>query len=76
MIQGQLQQSLNDLELFQVEKQGKLNEIWVVVPLEMRQLDFQDVSHPEQIPLKSGLVVPSMTISNLNRRIDELMVER
>merc|ERR1719436_172619 len=76
MIQGQLQQSLNDLELFQVEKQGKLNEIWVVAPLEMRQLDFQDVSHPEQIPLKSGLVVPSMTISNLNRRIDELMVER
>ena len=76
MIQNQLTQSLNDLELFQVEKQGKLNEIWVVVPLEMRQLDFQDVSHPEQIPLQKGLVVPSQTISRLNQRIDELMVER
>merc|ERR1719285_239198 len=76
MIQNQLTQSLNDLELFQVEKQGKLNEIWVVVPLEMRQLDFQDVSHPEQIPLQKGLVVPSQTIARLNQRIDELMVER
>ena len=76
MLQNQLQQSLHDLELFQVEKQGKLNEIWVVVPLEMNQLDFQDVSNPEQIPLKSGLVVPSPTIERLNARIDELMVER
>ena len=42
--------------------QGKLNEIWVVVPLEMKQLDFQDVINPEDIPSAKGLVVPNKTI--------------
>ena len=68
--------SLNDLEAFQIEKQAKLNEIWVVVPLQMKQLDFQDSLAPEDIPVKKGLVVPQQTIARLNKRIDELMVER
>ena len=70
------QGSLNDLEAFQIEKQAKLNEIWVVVPLQMKQLDFQDSLAPEDIPVKKGLVVPQQTIARLNKRIDELMVER
>jgi len=76
ILQNQLQGSLNDLEAFQFEKQGKLNEIWVVVPLEMKQLDFQDVINPEDIPSAKGLVVPNKTIARLNTRIEELMVER
>ena len=67
---------MNDLEAFQIEKQAKLNEIWVVVPLQMKQLDFQDSLAPEDIPVKKGLVVPQQTIARLNKRIDELMVER
>ena len=42
IIGSQLQSSLNDLEVFQMEKQAKMNEIWVVVPFEMRQIDFQE----------------------------------
>jgi len=76
VLKNQLQGSLNDLEAFQIEKQAKLNEIWVVVPLQMKQLDFQDSLSPEEIPVKKGLVVPQQTIARLNKRIDELMVER
>ena len=48
----------------------------MVVPLQMKQLDFQDSLAPEDIPVKKGLVVPQQTIARLNKRIDELMVER
>ena len=39
MLEGQLKSSMEDLEAFQVEKQGKLNELWVVVPLLTIQID-------------------------------------
>ena len=72
--------NISDAYIHQVSKlillQGKLNEIWVVVPLEMKQLDFQDVINPEDIPSAKGLVVPNKTIARLNTRIEELMVER
>lgn len=74
LLEGQLKSSMADLEAFQVEKQGKLNELWVVVPLLTSQIDY--AGSFERFPSKQGLVVPSETINRLSKRIEELIVEK
>ena len=74
VLQGQLKASTADLEAFQVEKQGKLNELWVVVPILTTQIEHS--GDFERFPAKKGLVVPSETITRLTKRIEELIVEK
>ena len=74
VLQGQLKASTADLEAFQVEKQGKLNELWVVVPMLTSQIEHS--GDFERFPAKKGLVVPSETITRLTKRIEELIVEK
>nr|AAS21445.1 hypothetical protein FLJ31910-like protein [Oikopleura dioica] len=74
LFNNQLKASLEDLDAFQQEKQGKLNELWVVVPLETSQIMTEQEF--EKFPVKQGLVVPSEKMNRLSKRIEELMGEK
>ena len=74
VLEGQLKSSMADLEAFQVEKQGKLNELWVVVPMSTSQIEHS--GEFEKFASKQGLVVPAHTINRLSTRIEELLVEK
>ncbi|CAG5111754.1 Oidioi.mRNA.OKI2018_I69.chr2.g6028.t1.cds [Oikopleura dioica] len=74
LFNNQLKSSMEDLDAFQQEKQGKLNELWVVVPLEMSQILIEQDF--EKFPVKQGLVVPSEKMNRLSTRIEELMGEK
>eukprot|EP00798_Chlamydomonas_sp_ICE-L_P007462 gene7462-603_t len=64
-----------DITEFQKEKQGRLNQIDVVVNLRMHQIEYLvDGRLPED--LSQGLVFSNVELQRLKRRIDELEQEK
>nr|XP_002120131.4 cilia- and flagella-associated protein 44-like [Ciona intestinalis] len=72
---AQLKTALADLEAFQVEKQGKLNELDVVVPLRLHQVEHV---YNAVVPsdLSQCLIFANNSLSGLQRRIKELQHEK
>ncbi|KAG7498622.1 cilia-and flagella-associated 44 [Solea senegalensis] len=65
----------NDLELIHREKQQKMNELDVVVPLRLHQIEFiSDDSLPSD--LSEVLVVDRTELDRLQRRIEQLHLEK
>ncbi|KAK6486478.1 cilia- and flagella-associated protein 44-like [Huso huso] len=75
IVQSSLKTAEGDLELFQREKQQKLNELNVVVPLRLHQIEF--VSNGT-VPgdLSSALVFTNQALVSLQQRIQELQLEK
>nr|CAB3230210.1 WD repeat-containing protein 52-like [Phallusia mammillata] len=75
VMESQLKNALDDLEAFQVEKQGKLNELDVVVPLRFHQVEhvYNATIPPD---LSSCLVFANSSLTALQRRIKELQQEK
>ncbi len=65
----------SEMEKLQVEKQGRMNELDVVVPLHLEQVEIVVDSH---IPfdLTDALVFQNSSLHRLHERIKELYVER
>lgn len=91
MYESQLKAARNDSEKLQQEKQKELNQLWVTVPMYLKNINKKLI----QVPLKSMLsepelrselpkpktlneclVLPTNTIQKLNKRIDELQEEK
>ncbi|XP_040915396.1 cilia- and flagella-associated protein 44 [Toxotes jaculatrix] len=64
----------DDLELVNREKQQKMNELDVVVPLRLHQIEFGNGSLPSD--LSSALVLDKMEVNRLQERIKQLKVEK
>ncbi|XP_069745603.1 cilia- and flagella-associated protein 44-like isoform X2 [Narcine bancroftii] len=75
VIDGAVKSAKHDLEVLQREKQQKLNELYVVVPLKLHQIEYI-VNGDLPNDLVSGLVFTNMALTSLQRRIKELNVER
>uniref|UniRef100_H2XMH5 DUF4201 domain-containing protein n=1 Tax=Ciona intestinalis TaxID=7719 RepID=H2XMH5_CIOIN len=75
VMDAQLKTALADLEAFQVEKQGKLNELDVVVPLRLHQVEHV---YNAVVPsdLSQCLIFANNSLSGLQRRIKELQHEK
>ncbi|XP_041088697.1 cilia- and flagella-associated protein 44 isoform X2 [Polyodon spathula] len=75
IVQSSLKTAEGDLELFQREKQQRLNELNVVVPLRLHQIEF--VSNGT-VPgdLSSALVFTNQALVSLQQRIQELQLEK
>ncbi|XP_072902159.1 cilia- and flagella-associated protein 44 isoform X2 [Hemitrygon akajei] len=73
-INGTVKSAKRDLEVLQREKQQKLNELYVVVPLKLHQIEYI-VNGDMPNDLVSGLVFTSMALTSLQNRIKELHVE-
>uniref|UniRef100_H2ZFC3 DUF4201 domain-containing protein n=1 Tax=Ciona savignyi TaxID=51511 RepID=H2ZFC3_CIOSA len=75
VMDSQLKTALADLEAFQVEKQGKLNELDVVVPLRLHQVEHV---YNAAVPfdLSPCLIFANTSLSALQRRIKELQQEK
>ncbi|XP_072116973.1 cilia- and flagella-associated protein 44 isoform X3 [Mobula birostris] len=74
-IDGTVKSAKRDLEVLQREKQQKLNELYVVVPLKLHQIEYV-VNGDMPNDLVSGLVFTSVALTSLQNRIKELHVER
>ncbi|XP_062907293.1 cilia- and flagella-associated protein 44 [Mobula hypostoma] len=74
-IDGTVKSAKRDLEVLQREKQQKLNELYVVVPLKLHQIEYV-VNGDMPNDLVSGLVFTSVALTLLQNRIKELHVER
>lgn len=75
VMESQLKTALGDLEAFQVEKQGKLNELDVVVPLRLHQVEHV-VNGAVPADLSSCLVFTNQSLTGLQKRIKELQLEK
>ncbi|KAG7235618.1 hypothetical protein INR49_002428 [Caranx melampygus] len=65
----------DDLELVNREKQQRMNELHVVVPLRLHQIEFVDNSLvPPDLSL--ALVVDRMEVNRLHERLKQLQVEK
>ncbi|XP_059823753.1 cilia- and flagella-associated protein 44 isoform X3 [Hypanus sabinus] len=73
-IDGTVKSAKRDLEVLQREKQQKLNELYVVVPLKLHQIEYI-VNGDMPNDLVSGLVFTSVALTSLQNRIKELHVE-
>lgn len=75
LIDKALKETEIDIQSFQTEKQGKLNELHVVVTLQMSQVKHMQEG---QLPadLTSDLVFPSTELEKLKARIRELAEEK
>ncbi|XP_077352722.1 cilia- and flagella-associated protein 44-like [Festucalex cinctus] len=65
----------DDLEEVNREKQQKMNQLDVVVPLRLHQIEI-DISRQEPSDLSSALVVTRMELQRLQERVKELAVEK
>uniref|UniRef100_A0A7N6BMS0 Cilia- and flagella-associated protein 44 n=1 Tax=Anabas testudineus TaxID=64144 RepID=A0A7N6BMS0_ANATE len=65
----------NDLELVNKEKQQKMNELYVVVPLRLHQIEYV-TSGSVPSDLSPALVLDRTELSRLQERIKELQVEK
>ncbi|XP_039600046.1 cilia- and flagella-associated protein 44 isoform X3 [Polypterus senegalus] len=75
VINASLKAAEAELELFQREKQQKLNELIVVVPLRLHQIEFvNNVSLPND--LSQALIFTNQALTQLQQRIQELHVEK
>ncbi|OCT93590.1 cilia- and flagella-associated protein 44 [Xenopus laevis] len=70
-----LSQAEAELEAFQREKQRKLNELDVVVPLKLHQVDYL-VNGEIPGDLSQALVFTNQSLENLQQRIRELQLEK
>ncbi|XP_062376877.1 cilia- and flagella-associated protein 44 [Sardina pilchardus] len=75
IVQTTLQAAEGDLELFNREKQQKLNELDVVVPLRLHQIEFL-VNGTMPRRLGSALVLNTAPLGRLQSRIRELQQEK
>ncbi|XP_055500679.1 cilia- and flagella-associated protein 44-like [Leucoraja erinacea] len=75
VIEGTVKSAKNDLEVLQRQKQQKLNELFVVVPLKLHQIEYI-VNGDMPSDLVSGLVFTNLALTSLQRRIKELHVEK
>ncbi|XP_039256736.2 cilia- and flagella-associated protein 44-like isoform X2 [Styela clava] len=75
VMESQLKTALDALEEFQVEKQGKLNELDVVVPLHLHQVEHVS-NGVVPADLSSCLVFTNQSLIGLQRRIKELQHEK
>ncbi|KAL0968428.1 hypothetical protein UPYG_G00266720 [Umbra pygmaea] len=75
VIDGTLKEAEGDLELVNREKQQKLNELDVVVPLRLHQIEFLSNG---VVPCSLGpaLVLNTVTLGRLQERIEQLQVEK
>jgi len=75
IMEAQLKSALADHEAFQVEKQGKLNELDVVVPLRLNQVEHV-INASVPADLSQCLVFGNASLAALQRRIKELQAEK
>uniref|UniRef100_A0A4W3IEQ6 Cilia and flagella associated protein 44 n=2 Tax=Callorhinchus milii TaxID=7868 RepID=A0A4W3IEQ6_CALMI len=75
VIEGTLQAAEADLELLQREKQQKLNELHVVVPLKLHQMEYI-VNGEIPNDLVQALVFTNEALLSLQQRIRELQQEK
>ncbi|XP_046733325.1 cilia- and flagella-associated protein 44 isoform X1 [Silurus meridionalis] len=75
IVQSNLKAAEGDLELLNRDKQQKLNELDVVVPLRLHQIEYMTNS---EIPsdLSMALVINVADVSRLHERIKELHLEK
>uniref|UniRef100_A0AAY4ATV8 Cilia- and flagella-associated protein 44 n=1 Tax=Denticeps clupeoides TaxID=299321 RepID=A0AAY4ATV8_9TELE len=74
VLQSSLKAAEGDLELFNREKQQKLNELDMVVPLRLHQIQLVS-SGVLQSNLSAALVLNASVLSSLQKRIEELVLE-
>ncbi|CAK8686101.1 unnamed protein product [Clavelina lepadiformis] len=75
VMESQLKTALADLEAFQVEKQGKLNELDIIVPLRLHQVEHvYNAIVPSD--LSQCLIFANNSLTSLQRRIKELQQEK
>ncbi|XP_035267854.1 cilia- and flagella-associated protein 44 [Anguilla anguilla] len=75
IVQSSLKAAEGDLELFDREKQQKLNELDVVVPLRLHQVEFLN-NGVLPSDLSDSLVLNTKTLLSLQDRIRQLLVEK
>uniref|UniRef100_A0A8C7N0F8 Cilia- and flagella-associated protein 44 n=1 Tax=Oncorhynchus kisutch TaxID=8019 RepID=A0A8C7N0F8_ONCKI len=75
VVHGSLKAAEGDLELFNREKQQKLNELDVVVPLRLHQIEFVS-NGAVPCSLAPALVLNTVALGGLQERIKELQVEK
>ncbi|KAJ8375460.1 hypothetical protein SKAU_G00060400 [Synaphobranchus kaupii] len=75
IVQSSLKAAEGDLELFDREKQQKLNELDVVVPLRLHQIEFL-TNGVLPSDLSDSLVLNTKTLLSLQDRIRQLLVEK
>ncbi|CDQ70160.1 unnamed protein product [Oncorhynchus mykiss] len=75
VVHGSLKAAEGDLELFNREKQQKLNELDVVVPLRLHQIEFVS-NGVVPCSLAPALVLNTVALGGLQERIKELQVEK
>uniref|UniRef100_A0A8C5M7X7 Cilia- and flagella-associated protein 44 n=1 Tax=Leptobrachium leishanense TaxID=445787 RepID=A0A8C5M7X7_9ANUR len=75
IIEGNLKAAEEELDVFQREKQQKLNELHVVVPMKLHQVEYT-VNGEIPSDLSQALVFSRRTKESLEQRILELDVER
>ncbi|XP_038658265.1 cilia- and flagella-associated protein 44 [Scyliorhinus canicula] len=75
LIEGTVKSAKKDLEVLQREKQQKLNELYVVVPLKLHQVEYiVNGDMPNDLVL--GLIFTNPALMLLQKRIKELQVEK
>ncbi|KAI1891221.1 hypothetical protein AGOR_G00141550 [Albula goreensis] len=75
IVQSSLKAAEADLELFDREKQQKLNELDVVVPVRLHQIEFLN-NGVLPSDLSQALVLNTQTVLSLQDRIRQLLVEK
>ncbi|XP_066455410.1 cilia- and flagella-associated protein 44 isoform X2 [Eleutherodactylus coqui] len=75
IVEGNLKTAEAELEAFQREKQQKLNELYVVVPLKLHQVDYV-INGEIPSDLSQALVFTNHSLESLQHRIRELQMEK
>ncbi|KAM3935997.1 cilia- and flagella-associated protein 44 [Leptodactylus fuscus] len=75
IVEVNLKNAEAELEVFQREKQQKLNELYVVVPLNLHQVDYI-VNGEIPSDLSQALVFTNHSLESLQHRIRELQMEK
>lgn len=73
-IEGNLKNSQEELELFQREKQKKLNTVITTAVLKLHQLEHL-ISESETAKITDCLIFSKKTLSKLYKRVSELEME-
>ncbi|KAM4701823.1 cilia- and flagella-associated protein 44 [Discoglossus pictus] len=74
-VEHNLKQAVTELDSFQREKQKKLNELHVVVPLKLHQVDYI-VNGEIPSDISQALVFTNHSLEGLHHRIRELQLEK
>ncbi|XP_077335811.1 cilia- and flagella-associated protein 44 isoform X3 [Lithobates pipiens] len=75
IVEVNLKSAVAELEAFQREKQQKLNELHVVVPLKLHQVDYM-INGEIPSDLSQALVFTNHSLESLQHRIKELHLEK